>query len=88
MVTSHAPLLAQQHRTRGGNTIAGALGKQVAKLPSHPLFWAALGSVGVSLLFRPPVGRMVRRTLGPLTVPLLIFGIYNKLQGKERPAST
>ena len=79
MVNSHAPLLAQQDHEPAG-MLARVIRREAAKLPSNPIFWATLGSMAVSLLFRAPLGRRVRGTVGRLAVPLVFLGIYNRLK--------
>jgi hypothetical protein len=64
--------------------LARVIRSEAAKLPSNPIFWATLGSMAVSLLFRAPLGRRVRGTVGRLAVPLVFLGIYNRLKA-ERP---
>ena len=74
MVTSHAPLLERRGPEPSGRTIVS----------SDRLLWAALGSIGVSLLFRPALGRMVRRTVAGAMVPLLVAGVVNRLRKARR----
>jgi hypothetical protein len=63
--------------------VARAIRREAAKLPSNPIFWATLGSMAVSLLFRATLGRRVRGTVGALAVPLLFLGIYNRLKAEK-----
>jgi hypothetical protein len=83
MDTSHAPLLARQDHEPVGSLVIRALRKEAVKLPSNPLFWATLGSMAVSLLFRAPLGRRVRGTVGRLAVPFVFLGIYNRLKARR-----
>ena len=81
MDNSHAPLLlAQRDHEPAGSMLARAIRTEAAKLPSNPLFWATLGSMAVSLLFRAPLGRRVRGTVSRLAVPLIFLGIYTRLK--------
>ena len=53
---------------------------RLAELTSNPLFWAALGSIGVSLLFRVPMGRSVRRVASRWVVPMVFMGLYQRMR--------
>jgi hypothetical protein len=84
MDNSHAPLLlAQRYNEPAGSMLARTIRTEIAKLPSNPLFWAALGSMTVSLLFRAPLGRRVRGTVGRIAVPFIFLGIYNRLKEEK-----
>jgi len=67
---------AQMH-TEG--TVARTIEKQTAKLPSDLFLWAALGSIGVSLIFELTGNPEKRNFVGQWVAPFLLLGVYNKL---------
>ncbi len=67
---------AKQH-TEG--PVARAIEEQTAKLPSDVFLWAALGSMGVSLMLRMSDRKDESLFVGQWAAPFLILGMYNKL---------
>ncbi len=65
-----------QHRE---GTVARSIEQQTAKLPSDTFLWAALGSIGVSVVMML-TGSAKRANFVATWVPtFLCLGIYNKL---------
>jgi hypothetical protein len=59
--------------------IARSIEQQTAKLPSDTFLWAALGSIGASLVFAI-MGDYKRSTfIGQWAPTFLILGLYNKM---------
>ena len=59
--------------------IAKAIEQQTAKLPSDIFLWAALGSIGASLVFKMSGKDHAATFVGHWAPTLLILGLYNKL---------
>ncbi len=59
--------------------VARTIEQQTAKLPSDTFLWAALGSIGVSLLFKMMDKDETANFIGQWAPTLLILGLYNKL---------
>lgn len=66
-----------QEHTEG--SVARMIEEQTAKLPSDMWLWAAMGSIGVSLILHATGKREDGLWIGQWTAPFLLFGIYNKL---------
>jgi hypothetical protein len=73
---THATQEAQEHSE--GN-VAREIEKQTAKLPSDTWLWAAVGSMGVSLLFQLAGRQRDSLFVGQWAAPFLLIGVYNKL---------
>ena len=68
-----------KRRERREGTVARAIERQTAKLPSDTFLWGAVGSVGLSLCLKL-CGKKEHATFVANWVPtLLILGVYNKL---------
>ena len=67
---------ARQH-TEG--TIARTIEQQTAKLPSDVFLWAAVGSIGLSLILELSGKEEKSRFVGQWVSPFLILGLYNKI---------
>ncbi len=67
---------AEQHSE---GVVARTLEQQTAKLPSDTWLWAAIGSMGLSLIFRLRGERDYRLFVGQWAAPLLLIGVYNKI---------
>jgi hypothetical protein len=67
---------AQQH-TEG--TVARTIEEQTAKLPSDLFLWAAVGSIGVSLILELSGSEEKSRFVGQWVAPFLLLGLYNKI---------
>lgn len=63
---------------REGRT-ARAIEEQTSQLPSDTFLWAALGSMGVSMMLRAANQKQASLFVGQWASPLLLFGVYNKL---------
>lgn len=66
--------------------VARTIEQQTAKLPSDTFLWAALGSIGASLVFKMMNKGETANFIGQWAPTLLIIGLYNKLvklQGSE-----
>ncbi len=59
--------------------VATAIENQTAKIPSDVFLWAALGSIGVSLVLKVRGSRHNALFVGQWAAPFLLLGIYNKL---------
>ena len=59
--------------------IARSIEQQTAKLPSDTFLWAALGSIGVSLVLKMMEKDETANFIGQWAPTLLILGLYNKL---------
>ncbi|HWP45494.1 MAG TPA: hypothetical protein VNO14_19805 [Blastocatellia bacterium] len=60
-------------------TVARTIEQQTAKLPSDVFLWAAIGSIGVSLVLRLAGKQEHSRFVGQWVAPFLLLGVYNKL---------
>ncbi|MCU1328058.1 MAG: hypothetical protein JWN34_3428 [Bryobacterales bacterium] len=66
--------------------VARSIEQQTAKLPSDTFLWAALGSIGVSLVMAIAGDQKKANFIGQWAPTLLILGLYNKivkLQGSD-----
>ena len=59
--------------------VARTIEQQTAKMPSDLFLWAALGSIGVSLIFELTGNTEKRNFVGQWVAPFLLLGVYNKL---------
>jgi hypothetical protein len=59
--------------------VARSIEQQTAKLPSDLFLWAALGSIGTSLVFQLMRKEKVANFVGHWAPTFLTLGIYNKL---------
>ncbi len=59
--------------------IARAIENQTARLPSDTFLWAALGSIGLSLLLKLADRKHDALFVGEWAPTFLLLGIYNKL---------
>jgi hypothetical protein len=60
-------------------TVARTIERQTAKLPSDLFLWAAVGSIGVSLVLELTGNEEKGRFVGQWVAPFLLLGLYNKL---------
>ena len=67
---------AKQHSE---GTVARAIEKQTAKLPSDLFLWAAVGAIGVSAVLEYSGNEEKSRFVGQWVAPLLLLGLYNKI---------
>ena len=70
------PVLRPEHAE---GEIARLIEQQTAKIPSHWFLFAALGSMGLSLVLELAGRTRASRFVSRWPTPLLIAGIYNKL---------
>jgi hypothetical protein len=59
--------------------VAKAIEKQTSKLPSDLFLWAALGSMGGSLILKIMGQKHESLFVGQWAAPFLILGLYNKV---------
>ena len=60
-------------------SVARTIEQQTAKLPSDTFLWAALGSIGISLVFQMMGDEKKANFVGHWAPTFLILGLYNKL---------
>lgn len=60
-------------------TVARTIEQQTAKLPSDTFLWAALGSIGLSLVMMVTGEEKKANFIGQWAPTLLILGLYNKM---------
>jgi hypothetical protein len=68
---------AEQQHSEGH--LAKSIEQQTAKLPSDTFMWAALGSMGASLILAVAGKGKAATFVGQWVPTLLIVGVYNKL---------
>ena len=76
LTAAPAPVLRPEHAE---GEIARLIEQQTAKIPSHWFLFAALGSMGLSLVLELAGRTRASRFVSRWPTPLLIAGIYNKL---------
>ena len=59
--------------------VARTIEQQTAKLPSDTFLWAALGSIGASLVFKAMEKHDTANFIGQWAPTFLLLGLYNKL---------
>jgi hypothetical protein len=69
--------MSQHDHSEG--TLAGMIEDQTARLPSDAFLWAALGSMGVSLMLQASGKREMSNFVGQWAPTILILGLYNKI---------
>jgi hypothetical protein len=87
MSTLASTLNNTEHRE---GTVARSIEQQTAKLPSDTFLWAALGSIGLSLVFQLTGKKDQANFVGHWAPTFLILGMYNKmvkLHGSDGEAS-
>ena len=70
----------------GEGSIAKAIGRQTAKLPSDMFLWASGASMAASLALKAAGSKHTALFVGQWAAPLLVLGLYNKvvkLEGSE-----
>jgi hypothetical protein len=72
------PRSAAREEHREGK-VARSIEQQTAKLPSDVFLWAALGSIGASLIFQIMGDERKSTFIGHWAPTFLSLGIYNKL---------
>jgi hypothetical protein len=59
--------------------VARTIEQQTAKLPSDTFLWAAIGSIGASLVLQMTGKKEHANFVGQWAPTLLILGLYNKM---------
>ncbi len=77
-VMDEAPKTHARPEHREG-PIARTIEQQTAKLPSDTFLWAALGSIGLSLVLEMMGEEKKANFVGHWAPTLLILGLYNKI---------
>jgi hypothetical protein len=77
-ILEREPKTEPQSSHREGMT-ARTIEQQTAKLPSDTFLWAALGSIGVSLMMMGMGEEKKANFIGQWAPTLLILGLYNKM---------
>lgn len=77
-LTTNEPRPGARAEHREG-AVARSIEQQTAKLPSDLFLWAALGSIGTSLLFQLIGDEKKANFVGHWAPTFLTLGIYNKL---------
>jgi hypothetical protein len=81
---------SQEAEEHSEGTVARTIEQQTAKIPSDVFLWAALASVGGSLLLQMSGKKEASLFVGQWAPTLLILGLYNKLvkiAGSDRTES-
>lgn len=69
----------QPHPTQREGAVARTIEQQTAKLPSDLFLWAALSSIGISLVMMLTGEQKKAQFIGQWAPTLLILGLYNKM---------
>jgi hypothetical protein len=69
----------QPKATQREGSVARTIEQHTAKLPSDTFLWAALGSIGVSLVMMATGQEKKANFIGQWAPTLLILGLYNKM---------
>jgi len=69
----------QEAREHSEGKVARTIEEQTAKLPSDIFLWAAIGSIGVSLVLELSGKTEKSHFVGQWVAPFLLLGVYNKL---------
>ncbi|MDP9053755.1 MAG: hypothetical protein M3N93_05555 [Acidobacteriota bacterium] len=77
-ILEREPKTRPTHEQREG-PVARSIEQQTAKLPSDTFLWAALGSIGVSLVMLMTGEEKKATFIGQWAPTLLILGLYNKM---------
>ena len=87
MATATQTGMNTQEFTQGGQdpqshsegAVATAIESQTAKLPSDLFLWAAVGSIGASLVLEISGNTEKAHWVGQWVAPFLLLGVYNKI---------
>jgi hypothetical protein len=63
----------------GEGSLARSIEEQTAKLPSDTFLWAAIGSIGASLVLQFTGRKEISNFVGQWAPTFLILGLYNKI---------
>jgi hypothetical protein len=69
----------QEAREHTEGPIARTIESQTAKIPSDAYLWAALGSMGISLVLQITGKKDESLFVGQWAAPFLLMGVYNKV---------
>jgi hypothetical protein len=72
-------MMDRQYGEHTEGTVAKAIEKQTAKLPSDVFLWAAIGSMATSMTLQLMGQRNVSLFVGQWAPTFLILGLYNKI---------
>lgn len=75
-MTRDNPQGGQQYKE---GPIARSIEQHTAQLPSDTFLWAALGSIGLSMIFKLSGKDHAANFVGQWAPTILILGMYNKL---------
>lgn len=75
-------LIKDQNPT--GEQIVDAVKDKISKLPPSLFFYSALGIIGVSVALKVLGKNAQSSFVGKCAAPLLVLGIYNKLQEHKK----
>ena len=73
---SESPVATSMHSE---GVVAKSIEQQTAKLPSDWFLWAAVGSIGTSLMLQVSGKKHASTFVGQWAPTFLILGLYNKL---------
>ena len=73
------PEETQEAQEHAEGPVARTIEEQTAKIPSDAYLWAALGSMGVSLVLQISGKKEESLFVGQWAPSFLILGVYNKL---------
>jgi hypothetical protein len=77
-ILEHEPKTAPRGEHREG-PIARTIEQQTAKVPSDTFLWAAVGSIGASLVLMMMGSEKKANFVGQWAPTFLILGMYNKM---------
>lgn len=69
----------QEERDHKEGPVARSIEEQTAKVPSDVWLWAAVATMGASLIFKVANRNNESQFVGQWAAPLLLVGVYNKL---------
>jgi hypothetical protein len=72
----HGSTADEQH-TEG--PVARGIERHTAQIPSDAYLWAALGSMGISLVLQVARRKHASLFVGQWAAPFLLLGVYNKI---------
>jgi hypothetical protein len=81
---------SQEVQDHSEGRMARAIEHHTAKLPSDAFLWAAMGTIGISLMLRMTGHKEESMFVGHWVSPMLILGLYNKVvkvAGSDRTSS-
>jgi len=74
---SSQDIAGRAEHSEGG--LARSIEEQTAKLPSDTFLWAAIGSIGISMVLQLTGKRDISNFVGQWAPTFLILGLYNKI---------